>query len=229
VSLRVAAAAGPVVPGVGAPVALALLLPSEAGIPVPIPADLLMLLVGERAAAGAVPLWLAVVVLEAVTIVGTTTLFLLARGPGRSVIGRLGPRIGLTEERLARAAATVERRGRRAVILGRGTPGLRTVTVLASAVCGLRPSRVLPALWLGSTVFVQGHLVLGYVAGTAAADLLESARGPIVAGLVVLAAAGAVVWFVRRGRRGGPEAWAEASCPACLAIGALVTGVDAVA
>jgi membrane protein DedA with SNARE-associated domain len=42
------------------PAALVLLLPMEAGIPVPLPADLVMFTVGERAGAGRIPLWLAV-------------------------------------------------------------------------------------------------------------------------------------------------------------------------
>ena len=40
----------------------------EAGVPIPVPADLVMLLVGERAAAGAVPLWLALTAFEMVAI-----------------------------------------------------------------------------------------------------------------------------------------------------------------
>src|ERR1700682_6267174 len=116
--------------GLGAPAAVGLLLPLEAGVPIPIPSDLVMLLVGERVAAGSFPLWLAVVGFEAVAVVGTTLLFLACRGPGHALVARLGPRVGLTEQRLARATALVERRGGPALAVGRGTPGLRTVTVV---------------------------------------------------------------------------------------------------
>ena len=83
--------------GLGAPLALALLVPMEAGIPIPLPADLVMLLVGEQAAAGKIPLWLAIVALEAVAVIGTTVLFLLARGPGHALVERVGPKVGLTK------------------------------------------------------------------------------------------------------------------------------------
>ena len=56
----------------------------EAGVPVPIPADLVMLAVGARVGAGNIPLAVAVVAFEAVAIVGTTALFLAARGPGHA-------------------------------------------------------------------------------------------------------------------------------------------------
>src|ERR1700745_181228 len=44
--------------GLSGPLALVLLLPMEAGVPIPVPADLVMFTVGERVAAGKIPLWL---------------------------------------------------------------------------------------------------------------------------------------------------------------------------
>jgi membrane protein DedA with SNARE-associated domain len=89
---------------------IALLLVMEAGVPVPIPADLVMLAVGARAATGGVPLVVAVLAFEAVAIVGTAALFLAARGPGYALVRRAGPRIGLTAARLGRATSLIERR-----------------------------------------------------------------------------------------------------------------------
>ena len=74
---------------------------------------------------------------------------------------------------------------------------------------------------LGSSLFLQLHLVLGYLLGPAARDAIADAKGPAVVVIVALAAAAVVFWLVRRGRRGGAEAMAEAACPACLALEAL--------
>ncbi len=205
--------------GLGAPLALALLVPMEAGIPIPLPADLVMLLVGEQAAAGNIPLWLAVLALEAVAIIGTTLLYLLARGPGHALVERVGPRVGLTKARLERALGIIERRGRPALAIGRGTPGLRTVTTVAAGGSGLEARRALPALVLGSSVFLQLHLILGYALGPGARDAIDEAKGPAIAVLVVVALAGAVFWFVRKRRvSAAAEAWTEATCPACMAV-----------
>ena len=157
--------------------ALVLLLPMEAGVPIPIPADLVMFTVGERVAAGAFPLWLAVAGFEAVSIIGTTVLFLACRGPAHRLVTRFGPRIGLSRARVSRGAALVERRGRSALAIGRGTPGLRTVTVLAAAASGLGWRRALPALILGSSVFPQLHLVLGLLLGPLAVQAFNAAKG----------------------------------------------------
>ncbi len=204
--------------GFGGAALLAVLTAGEAGLPIPVPSDLLMFGVGERVAAGALPLWAAIVGLEIVAVVGTTVQLAVCRGAGRSVVDRIGPRLGLSTERLARASAFLERRGRPALAIGRATPGLRTLTVVAAGGSGLRPRRALPALVVGSTVFLQLHLVLGLTLGPLARRAFDRAKGPtLLAGAVVVALALAF-WLVRRGRRGGAKAFSEAACPVCLGL-----------
>ncbi|HEV3402577.1 MAG TPA: hypothetical protein VG078_12210 [Acidimicrobiales bacterium] len=208
--------------GLGLPAVAGVLTAMEAGVPIPIPSDLVVLVLGERASAGRISVLAAAIVLEAVALAGTALLFLAARGPGRALLTRFGPRLGFTAARLNRATAVVERRGPAALAVGRGTPGLRTVTVVAAGGSNLSFRRALPPLVLGSSIFLQLHLVLGYLLGPAARDALEQAKGPVVVGLVVVALAGVVFWLLRRGRRAGSQAAAEACCPACLALGTLV-------
>jgi len=210
------------VAGLSGAAALVLLLPMEAGVPIPLPADLVMFTVGERVAAGRFPLWLAVTSFEVIAVVGTMALFLACRGPAHRVIARVGPRIGLTQARIGRAAAFAETRGQLGLAIGRGTPGLRTLTVIAAGVSGLSARRALPALILGSSVFLQGHLVLGLLLGPLADRAFDQAKGPALAGVAVLAAATLIFWRVRRRRkRGAAGAWMEASCPACIGVSLL--------
>ncbi len=207
--------------GVGTVTGLALMLPMEAGMPIPVPADLVMLGVGARVGAGDIPLWVAVCAFEAVALAGTAALLLLVRGPGHAVVERVGPRVGLSASRLARASAPLERRGRVALAVGRGTPGLRTITVVAAGSTGLSLRRALPPLVLGSSVFLQLHLFLGYFFGSAARHALRAATGPALAVLAVLVVVAAVFWLLRRGSRAGTGSLVEAACPACLALALL--------
>ncbi|MBV9524673.1 MAG: hypothetical protein JOZ46_02525 [Candidatus Dormibacteraeota bacterium] len=202
---------------VSVPALLGALTVIEAGIPLPIPGDVLMLLVGERAAASAVPLWLAVAGLEAVVLVGTAALFFAARGPLRGAIRRLGPRVGLTEQRVDRATSALEHRGQAAVAVGRATPSLRTLTVIATAASQLSAQRALALLVLGGSVFIQLHLVLGYLLGPVAEQVFRRAELPVLVALGVVVVAAAAYWLVRHGRRRGAHAWTEATCPACVA------------
>src|SRR5438105_3897451 len=193
------------------------MLAMDAGLPLPIPTDLLLLLIGERAAAGVFPVWAAAIGLEVVAIGGSTLLFVAARGPAAYLIQRLGPRIGLTAARVEAGARVVKRGGRGSLTVGRATPGLRTATVLAAAAAGLKPAYALPPLILGGSIFLQAHLVLGYFLGPAARELLQHAGIPVILAALLLMAIGAVIWWRRRGR-GGAGAWTEAGCPVCLTI-----------
>jgi membrane protein DedA with SNARE-associated domain len=208
------------VAGVSGLAALVLLLPMEAGVPIPLPADLVMFTVGERVAAGQFPLWLAVVGFEVIAAIGTTALFAACRGSGHRVVTRYGGRLGLTEARVRRVAAVAETRGLPGLAVGRATPGLRTLTVVAAGVSGLSGRRTLPALILGSSVFLQVHLVLGLLLGPLADRAFDQAKVPALVALVVLAVGALLFWRVR-GRNRVPAAWAEAACPACLGVRAL--------
>lgn len=207
--------------GVGAIGGLAVMLPMEAGIPVPLPADLVMLGVGARVGAGDLPLWAAVMAFEAVAVIGTAMLLLAARGPAHSALVRVGPRLGLTASRLARASALVERRGSVALMIGRSTPGLRTLTVIAAGSARLPIRRALPPLVIGSSIFLQLHLFLGYFLGSAARHVLRAATAPALAALGGLLVGAIVFWLARRGRQLGAGALVEAACPACVALALL--------
>jgi membrane protein DedA with SNARE-associated domain len=213
----VAAGAGS---GAGVPGLLGLLVLMEAGVPVPVPSDLVMLLLGERVSAGALPLWLAMVLLELVALAGTAALFLAARGPGRALIARFGPGRALlakVESRFGSRAGSGA--GLPALVTGRTTPGLRTVTVVAAAGSGIRAGRALAALVLGSSLFLQAHLLLGYLLGPAAREVLEEARVPVLAAAGAVLAVIAVVVVARRRRGRVARVLAEGACPACLALG----------
>jgi hypothetical protein len=81
--------------------------------------------------------------------------------------------------------------------------------------------RALPVLVAGSTAFLQAHLLLGYAVGPYVRDLLGSPQGLAIAAVVALGLVLAVVWATRR-RSAARRAWTEGSCPACLAVTALV-------
>jgi hypothetical protein len=80
--------------------------------------------------------------------------------------------------------------------------------------------RALPALVLGSSLFLQAHLLLGYALGPAARELLERARLPVLVVAAVTLVAAATLLVARRRTR-MTHILAEGACPACVALGAL--------
>ena len=153
-----------------------LVMVEETGIPLPTPGDLVMLLAGSRAADGKMALLWVLALIQLATMIGASVLYWLAARGGRPVLYRYGRFIGLDRDRLDRAEAIVARGPARAVFLGRLTPGLRNVSVLAAGVFGV-PYRVfLPPFAAASFLYILVFVLLGYFVGPAAFQLLAGPR-----------------------------------------------------
>lgn len=237
---------------------IGLLLVKEAGVPVPVPGDLLVLGAGISAAGAsiaadggaAVPAPLLLLAILVAGFIGGSLQFALVRGAFRDSVLGLLTRFGVPRDRLDTLAGWLQRRGALGVAVARCTPGVRVGATAASGLAAMPFAAFLPGLVAGNTVFVGGHFALGYLAGPAALEVIAGAGGVALAAgaFVVLAVLGAAVWHAVRHRRGGAATsespppssssgpmhglpgdapswatWAEAACPACLAV-SLVRG-----
>jgi membrane protein DedA with SNARE-associated domain len=168
------------------------LLLEEAGLPMPIPGDLVVLAAGARVGTGQMNLAVAVVLVEAATLLGASCLYWVARRGGRGVLYRYGKYLHLDAHRLAHAEDFMRRRGFLAVVVGRIVPGLRITSTVTAGALGV-PYRVfLPACLVGSNNLL--FLLLGIVAGPRILETIEGVRFSvrlvmILAGLALLVAA----------------------------------------
>lgn len=189
------------------------LLIEEAGVPVPIPGDFLMLLLGVRARSGSIALWQAILAMEAATVIGATVLYFVARKAGRGLVYRYGPVVRLTPERLDRTERWLHRHGIAAVFLGRLIPGLRIVTAVACGVFHVPPWQFLPAMSGGALLYIVVYTLVGYIFGPPVLGFLDRLHLPLgllgsLLPLIVL-----VVWIgraridlaERRSRAGRPD------------------------
>jgi membrane protein DedA with SNARE-associated domain len=210
----------------GLAVVVGLLLVKEAGVPVPVPGDLLVVGVGVGAAQGRFDPVVAIVAIVVASIVGGSIQFLLVRGPGRRAVLGLLRRFGVPEERLERQTDRLRRGGAGAVALARMTPGVRIVAIAAAGLAAMPFARFVLGLSGGNTVFAGGHFMLGLAFGSAAASIAAGLIVPVLA-LVALVVVGFVGWRVIARRRsiaaGETADWTDACCPACLLLGAGVT------
>ena len=132
------------------------------GVPIPLPADLIMLAVAARVAQGKLPLWPALGLILLAMVLGGLIEFWLARGPGRGLLYRHGRYLRLPPERLDRAATTLQRGGIFGIAAATVTPGVRGVTVVGCGLAGTPVPRVLPGLTLGSAALLGIHTALGF-------------------------------------------------------------------
>lgn len=212
-------------PGLAALATVALLLfVKEAGVPVPVPGDLLVIGAGVAAATGPQSPLVALAMIVVATIAGGLVQFALLRAAARPLALRLLGRLGITEQRMERMTRALRARGARGVAVARMTPGVRILTIPAAALAGLTAAPFAGGLAAGNSVFVGGHFALGFVVGEPIVRLAGSALGLLAALFVAAALIGFGGWLLlarRSGSRRTPTAaWADAACPACLVLAA---------
>ena len=216
----------------GLPAIFVVLLIKAIGIPLPIPADVIMLTVSTRVAAGKFVLWQAFGVVLLALVAGEVVQFWLARGPGRKFMYRFGRYLGLTAARLDAASARVKKASPIGIGLIILTPGVRAASVAACGIADVQFRTFLPGLILGEGLFLSLHFFIGALLApvlAAVAQLVSPAL--LLAVIVIVVISALIVWLVIR-RRQRPtasrsevfveayEAWHEAACPVCLALGA---------
>ena len=91
----------------------------SAGIPLPGPADLLVVSVGVQARTGDPTLWDALVVLSVATVLGASLLYVFVRWLGPEDVVHYGHYVGLGPRRVQAAEAELHARGERAILVAR--------------------------------------------------------------------------------------------------------------
>jgi membrane protein DedA with SNARE-associated domain len=201
----------------------------SAGVPIPIPGDLIILTAAAHAAAhqSLLELFVAFIVILVAVVLGGMIQFSLVRGPARGLLYRFGRYIGLTEARLDAASARVKKGGIVSVSLAILVPGVRATAVTASGLANIPLRTFVPGLIIGSTLFLILHLFIGYTGGALLTTLANALPLPqlIAVGLLLLAFG---VWFFAFRRQSKKikseanaeslEVWNEGICPVCLAL-----------
>jgi membrane protein DedA with SNARE-associated domain len=203
------------------------------GVPIPIPADAIMLATSARVASGRMILWQAFVAILIASVIGGLIQFILVRGPGRSILYRHGHYLGITPARLDAASARL--RGGNILTIGVAilTPGVRSVAIPAAGIAGIPLQRFVLGLLVGSATFLALHFLIGLAGGTLLNTVGSVIPLPVlIGGIIGLLVVGLGVWYFIR-RRQMPHAtntevlkqavgaWHEAACPVCLCLGAV--------
>lgn len=206
----------------------ALLLIKSIGVPIPVPADVIILTAAAWSAMGQLVLWQAIVAILLALVLGGMVQYLLARSVGRRLLYRFGRYLGLTPKRLDVASAKVKKGGVAGISLSILVPGVRGAAIVASGLADIPVTVFLIGLTLGSILFVALHVFLGFVGGAlfvTVGKLLPS-TGVLLAVLALLVVVFAL-WFVAYRRQKATrqeldaaslEVWHEGICPVCLAL-----------
>lgn len=154
-----------------------LLAAEEAGVPMPLPGDLVAMYAGRTAPRDPVVLVGVLLLLEACVFIGSSAFFLAARLWARQLLdGRLGRIIHVTPERLAGAEAWFEKRGVWAIVLARWIPGGRVPTTLTAALLRVNYQTFARAVLGSGVLWLSVCMALGMILGPTLDDLLTTHR-----------------------------------------------------
>jgi membrane protein DedA with SNARE-associated domain len=157
---------------------------------VPLPGETSLVAGGVLASKGHLSIYLVIVFAAAGAIVGDNVGYLIGRRGGRWLMSRGGPR---RRRLLARGEEFFEKHGAKAVFFGRWLPGLRITASWLAGIHRMKWRRF--AFWnaAGGISWATSVGLAAYLLGQAAASAFRTV-GLVGAGIVVLAAAGLLVW-----------------------------------
>jgi membrane protein DedA with SNARE-associated domain len=138
-----------------------LLLVEEAGVPLPLPGDTLLMYEGARSRTGHANAALVILLVSTAVTLGSSALYWAARRGGGPALRRYGRFLHLKPERIDAMAARFQRRGAWAIILGRLIPGFRVPTSIMAGLFAV-PYRVYaPCTALSAVIWTLGYFYAG--------------------------------------------------------------------
>ncbi len=188
-------------------VGLATFLENSVGAGVVVPGETLVIIGGFYARVG--DLWLPLVAFVAVlgAVIGDNVGYWIGRRFGRGFLERHGPKLFLSEERLARADRYYGSHGGKTVFLGRFIPVVRSVGFILAGVAGMEWRRFAVYDLAGAVIWGTANAVLGYLVGESY-ERWQRYVTPIGLGILVVLLVligGSKLRARRRRLQGGPE------------------------
>jgi membrane protein DedA with SNARE-associated domain/membrane-associated phospholipid phosphatase len=162
------------------------------------PGETFLIFGGVVAGQGTISLTALIAIVWTAAVAGDLVSFYAGRRLGRAFLVRHGPKVQITEERLATVEGFFERHGGKAILIGRFVGLVRAINPFLAGSSGMPLRRFLPSSVLGGGLWATMLLVLGYVFWHSFDRVLEYAKqGTLALGTTIVVIV-AVVWVVRR-------------------------------
>lgn len=142
-----------------------LLTVEEAGIPLPVPGDVVIAYSGYNISRGLVSYPVALVMLMVSILVGATILFFLSRKWGNLLILKFGKYLHLQPERLITVEQKFKKYGPLVIIFGRHIPGFRIPITVFAGISGISYRSFILSTFVSTLFWVIFYLDLGIKLG----------------------------------------------------------------
>lgn len=176
----------------------------EAGVPLPVPGDLVIAYYGWRATGDVLELAQVVLVCALASTAGTLLPYALARRFGEPVSARVARWLDVDPRHIAALTRRVEHFGVRGIVLARLIPGLRVPVSLVAGTAHVAPATFASGVFVAGLIYWTGWVALGAVIGPRVEDVVSPAYIRIIViaiPIVVVVAFVARLLWARRRRR----------------------------
>ena len=138
-----------------------LLFIEEAGVPLPIPGDIVIAFIGYRITRGAISYGLAFGLILAAVLAGSTILYFLAKLWGQLIVVKLGKYFHLSEKSLKLVEDEFRKYGVWVIIFGRNIPIFRVPITFFAGMSGVKYSTFIGSTFISVIFWVAFYLYLG--------------------------------------------------------------------
>lgn len=184
---------------------LVILFVEEAGVPLPVPGDTIILYAGYRISLGRINPLAAALCVMAATVAGSSILYWVARLGGHQLVFKYGRSVGLNQAKLDQMERWFQRHQRSAIVLGRLVPGLRTAVTVAAGIFEVSYRSFVLYTALSSVIWAGFYLLAGVILGREydqlAAYAVHLLAQPLAQLGVLVIVLLSLAWLIRRPRR----------------------------
>jgi membrane protein DedA with SNARE-associated domain len=150
-----------------------LLTLEEAGVPVPIPGDIVIAFVGYQASLGKISYVAAFFILLTAVLIGSSILYYLSSRYGNRLVKRFGPYLHVNEERLHAVEKQFKKFGPLVIIFGRHIPGFRIPITIFSGMSGVSFRTFFLSTIASVIIWIPVNLTLGAKLGHKTVHLFQ--------------------------------------------------------
>ena len=138
-----------------------LLFIEESGIPLPVPGDIYLAFIGYQISKGAIPYWMAFIMLLISVLGGSSILYYVSSKWGKKIVTKLGMYMHVDQKRLNDIEKYFKKYGIFLIIFGRHVPGFRIPITIFSGISGVPYRTFLLGTFISIVFWIAFYLALG--------------------------------------------------------------------
>jgi membrane protein DedA with SNARE-associated domain len=147
----------------------------EAGVPLPVPGDLVIAFYGWRAGGDPIEIAKTILVCATASTLGTQASYWIARRWGRPVTERVAFWLDIDISKIDQLFAWIDAHGFRAVLTARLIPGLRVTVSFVAGTARVPPLTFAAAVFIAASIYWTIWVLLGAILGPEVARTLQPA------------------------------------------------------